>query len=142
MLVCQWISQVPPRCLQNHLAWVLASLERIGYGNRHGFLPYQILPSKLRNGTLVRFTTPLEGSEIEAEAELCANRVEDAYTFRYDFLSDSISWYDSNVVAFHWSTRAKHTSGMLESTLNDLTRSINDKMLSKGFQIARNRTNQ
>src|SRR5690242_11617867 len=51
MLVCQWISQVPPHCLHNHLAWVLASLERIGYGNRHGFLPYQILPSKLRNGT-------------------------------------------------------------------------------------------
>src|SRR5690348_14199961 len=48
MLVCQWISQVPPHCLHNHLAWVLASLERIGYGNRHGFLPYQILTC---NGT-------------------------------------------------------------------------------------------
>jgi hypothetical protein len=78
-------------------------------------------------GVLVGFTTPLEGPEIEADAELCANRVEDAYTFRYDFLSDSISWYDSNVVAFHRSTRAKTHSGILESALNDLTCSVNDE---------------
>jgi hypothetical protein len=67
----------------------------------------------MRPVILVGFTTPLEGSEIEADAELCANRVEDAYTFRYDFLSDSISWYDSNVVVFHQSTRAKHTAECL-----------------------------
>ncbi|MGI8960800.1 MAG: alpha/beta hydrolase family protein, partial [Bryobacteraceae bacterium] len=35
----------------DHFAWILTSFERIRCGDRHGFLPYQIPASKLRNKT-------------------------------------------------------------------------------------------
>src|SRR3954449_12786747 len=37
LLVGEWISQVPPHAENDHLARELTSLERIGWGNRHGF---------------------------------------------------------------------------------------------------------
>src|SRR3954470_24476150 len=37
VFIGEWISQVPPHAENDHLARELTSLERIGWGNRHGF---------------------------------------------------------------------------------------------------------
>ncbi len=41
VLVRQRISRIPANCCHDHLARTLATFERIGFGDRHGFLPYQ-----------------------------------------------------------------------------------------------------
>jgi hypothetical protein len=48
----------------------------------------------------VRFTTPVEEPEIEANLELRANSVKDAPAFRYNFLPDSIARHYGNLVRF------------------------------------------
>ena len=56
---CQVVqsSQIPAHCHQNDVTWKLTSFERVGSGNRHEFLPYQITRYNVCNGTSRRLAS-------------------------------------------------------------------------------------
>jgi hypothetical protein len=75
MLVSQRIAKVPPHTQKNQLARVLASLERVGRGDRHEIPSLPNLVPKLRNRTVAAYHGPeaapltLKGPEGSVEIE-------------------------------------------------------------------------